>query len=81
MKFYMIKIEAGGKWHRFGVLAETALMAMGKCAELAELPHNAHIGHRYAKAGEDLPTPSKERMKELAALGWTCELRGNRAPK
>jgi hypothetical protein len=73
VKYYMIKVEAGGKWHHFGVVSHNALIAVSDVA-MAGVPDEAHIGVRLAKAGENLPPVTMERIAELAQLGWTRTL-------
>lgn len=71
MKRYMVKIEAGGEWHRFVVEAIHAHAAIAKLIEIG-VPDKARYGIRRAKEDEPTNEPTKADIDRLASLGWTC---------
>jgi len=70
----MVKIEAGGEWHRFVVEANHGHAAFVKLADLG-VPAKAHYGIRMAKKDEPTNEPTKADIDRLALLGWTCTAR------
>lgn len=66
----MVKIEAGGEWHRFVVEAIHVHAATAKLADLG-VPGKARYGIRAAKEDEPTNEPSKVDIDRLALLGWT----------
>ena len=70
MNRYMVKIEAGGEWHRFVVEAIHAHAAVAKFIELG-VPMRVHHGIRRAKEDEPTNEPTKADIDRLALLGWT----------
>ena len=70
MNRYMVKIEAGGEWHRFVVEAIRVHTATAKLIELG-VPSKARYGIRRAKEDEPTNEPTKADIDRLALLGWT----------
>lgn len=70
MNRYMVKIEAGGEWHRFVVEASHVLAVAAKLSNLG-VPDEAHYGIRRAKKDEPTNEPTKVDIDRLALLGWT----------
>jgi len=67
---YMVKIEAGGEWHRFVVEAIHVHAVVVKLAGLG-VPDEARYGIRRAKKDEPTNEPTKADIDRLALLGWT----------
>lgn len=70
MNRYMVKIEAGGMWHRFVVEAIHGHDALAKIAMLG-VPTKAHYGIRAAREDEPTREPTQAEIDRLATLGWT----------
>ena len=70
MNRYMVKIEAGGEWHRFVVEAIHGHTALATFADLG-VPDEAHYGIRAAREDEPANEPTKADIDRLASLGWT----------
>lgn len=70
MNRYMVKIEAGGEWHRFVVETIHGHAALARFADLG-VPNEARYGIRAAKEDEPTNEPTRSDIDRLALLGWT----------
>jgi hypothetical protein len=79
MNRYMVKIEAGGLWHRFVVEAIHGQAALVKLYDLG-LMLNVHNGIREAREDEPFREPTQADIDRLRKLGWTFTPNPKEAP-